>query len=76
MKIDLTQNFSRIYDAIGKTGVGRTQFAKRIGFRTTAQLGNTLKGEAMLSTKAIIEMIKTYRVNPNFLFFDQGEQRL
>ena len=76
MEIDLTKNFSRIYDAVGETGVGRTQFAKGIGFKTTAQLGNTLKGEAMLSTKAIIEMIKTYRVNPNFLFFGQGDMFL
>ncbi len=76
MEIDLTKNFSKIFDAIGQTGVGRTQFAKGIGFKTTAQLGNTLKGEAMLSTKAIIEMIKTYKINPVFLFFGQGDMFL
>ena len=76
MKIDLTNNFFRIYHAIEDDGVGRTAFAKGIGFKSTSQLKNTLEGTAMLSTKAIVEMIKTYKVNPVFLFLGQGEMFL
>lgn len=73
MEFDIAKNFNQIFVAISNKGVKRTAFAKSMGYSSTAQLSATLDGEATISTKAIIELIKNYNVNPTFLFTGQGE---
>ena len=43
-----------------------------MGYTSTAQLTSTLVGEALISTKAVIELIKNFNVNPTYLFTGQG----
>ena len=73
MKFDITRNFNNIFTAVSNKGVKRTAFAKAMGYSSTSQLAATLEGEALISTKAIIELIKNFNVSPNFLFTGQGE---
>ncbi|MBT4410539.1 MAG: hypothetical protein HOC82_11910 [Bacteroidetes bacterium] len=54
-------------------GIGKTEFTLGIGFKTTTQLNNCLEGEALISTKAVIQLINNYKVNPLFLFLGQGD---
>lgn len=72
MNFNITQNFARIYRTIGDQGIKRTAFAKAMGYSSTAQLSATLDGEALISTKAVIELIKNFNVNPTYLFTGQG----
>ena len=76
MEINTTKNFRHIFTAVSNKGIKRTAFAKSIGYSSTSQLDATLKGIAMISTKAIIELIKNFNVNPTFLFTGQGEMFL
>jgi hypothetical protein len=76
MDFDIIKNFNHVFVAISNKGVKRTAFAKAMGYSSTAQLSSTLEGEAMISTKAIIELIKNFSVNPTFLFTGQGEMFL
>ncbi|MFW6047295.1 MAG: hypothetical protein ACOCP4_05875 [Candidatus Woesearchaeota archaeon] len=50
-----------------------TSIAQKMGFTTTTQLHNGLKGSSLLSTKAIVNLIENLNVNPNFLFLGKGE---
>jgi plasmid maintenance system antidote protein VapI len=72
MNFNITQNFTRIYRTIGDQGIKRTAFAKAMGYSSTSQLSATLDGEALISTKAVIELIKNFNVNPTYLFTGQG----
>lgn len=72
MNFDITQNFNSIYATIMNQGIKRTAFAKAMGYSSTAQLSATLDGEALISTKAVIELVKNFNVNPTFLFTGQG----
>jgi transcriptional regulator with XRE-family HTH domain len=72
MELDIQQNFNRIYNAILNQGIKRTAFAKGMGFSSTAQLAATLEGEALISTKAVIQLIQNFNINPTFLFTGQG----
>ena len=72
MDFDITKNFNSIYAAIMNQGIGRTAFAKSMGYSSTSQLSSTLEGEALISTKAVIELVKNFNVNPTFLFTGQG----
>jgi plasmid maintenance system antidote protein VapI len=72
MNFNITQNFARIYRTIGDQGIKRTAFAKAMGYSSTAQLSSTLDGEALISTKAVIELVRNFNVNPTFLFTGQG----
>jgi transcriptional regulator with XRE-family HTH domain len=72
MNFNITQNFARIYRTIGDQGIKRTAFAKAMGYSSTAQLSSTLDGEALISTKAVIELVKNFNVNPTYLFTGQG----
>ena len=72
MNFNITQNFARIYRTVGDQGIKRTAFAKAMGYSSTAQLSATLDGEALISTKAVIELVKNFNVNPTFLFTGQG----
>jgi transcriptional regulator with XRE-family HTH domain len=73
MEFNLTRNFNDIFAAVSNKGIKRTAFAKAIGYSSTSQLTATLEGEAMISTKAIIELIRNFNVSPTFLFTGQGE---
>jgi len=72
MDFDLQQNFGAIYAAIMNQGTKRTAFAKAMGYSSTSQLSSTLDGDALISTKAVIELVKNFNVNPTFLFTGQG----
>lgn len=72
MNFDIHQNFARIYRTIADQGIKRTAFAKSMGYSSTAQLSSTLDGDALISTKAVIELVKNFNVNPTFLFTAQG----
>lgn len=72
MEFDIQQNFNLIYGTIMNQGTKRTAFAKAMGYSSTAQLSATLEGEALISTKAVIELVKNFNVNPTFLFTGQG----
>lgn len=76
MEFNLTRNFNDIFVAVSNKGIKRTAFAKAMGYSSTSQLAATLEGEALISTKAIIELIKNFNVNPTFLFNGQGEMFL
>jgi plasmid maintenance system antidote protein VapI len=76
MNFDIQQNFNLIYGTIMNQGIKRTAFAKAMGYSSTAQLSATLEGEALISTKAVIELIKNFNVNPTFLFTGQGSMFL
>jgi hypothetical protein len=76
MELDMTKNFNLIFNAVSNKGIKRTAFAKSMGYSSTSQLAATLEGEALISTKAIIELIKNFNVNPTFLFTGQGEMFL
>jgi transcriptional regulator with XRE-family HTH domain len=73
MEFNLTRNFNDIFAAVSNKGVKRTAFAKAMGYSSTSQLAATLEGEALISTKAIIELVKNFKINPTFLFTGQGE---
>jgi plasmid maintenance system antidote protein VapI len=73
MEFNLTRNFNDIFAAVSNKGVKRTAFAKAMGYSSTSQLAATLEGEAMISTKAIIELVRNFNVSPTFLFTGQGE---
>src|SRR4030042_2386923 len=73
MEIDITKNFRHIFAAVSNKGIKRTAFAKAMGYSSTSQLSVTLEGEAMISTKAIIELIKNFNINPTYLFTGRGE---
>ncbi len=72
MKFGIQKNFNVIYGTIMNQGIKRTAFAKSMGYSSTAQLSSTLDGDALISTKAVIELIKNFNVNPTFLFTGQG----
>lgn len=76
MNFDIQHNFNSIYVAIMNQGVKRTAFAKAMGYSSTAQLSSTLDGEALISTKAVIELVKNFNVNPTYLFTGQGSMFL
>jgi len=73
MEFNLTRNFNDIFAAVSNKGVKRTAFAKAMGYSSTSQLAATLEGGAMISTKAIIELVRNFNVSPTFLFTGKGE---
>ena len=73
MEFNLTRNFNDVFAAVSNKGVKRTAFAKAMGYSSTSQLAATLEGKAMISTKAIIELVRNFNVSPTFLFTGQGE---
>ena len=70
---DIKQNFARILRTLEEKGMKPTSIAKLIGYTTTTQLNSTLKGESLLSTKAIIGLIENLNVNPFYLFLGNGD---
>ena len=72
MQIYIEDNLNSIYNTLLNKGIKRTAFAKGMGFSSTSQLAATLEGEALISTKAVIQLIQNFNVNPTFLFTGQG----
>ena len=70
--INLKPTFLKIFEYYKSTGEKPTAFAKKIGFSTTTQLQNVVKGKSALSDKAIIGLIQNLNVNPMYLFFGSG----
>ena len=73
MEFNLTRNFNDFFAAVSNKGVKRTAFAKTMGYSSISQLAATLEGEAMISTKTIIELVRNFNVSPTFLFTGKGE---
>lgn len=74
--INLTENFNKIYEILSKKQMNITGIAKSMGYTSSNQLHSALKGESMLSTKAITALIINANVNPTFLFTGIGEMFL
>lgn len=72
MQVKIEENLNSIYHTLLNQGIKRTAFAKGMGFSSTSQLAATLEGEALISTKAVINLIKNFNVNPTFLFTGRG----
>jgi len=71
MNYDTTTNFNAVYKELRQLHK-KTSIAHGMGFSTTRQIYNTLEGKAMLSTKAITNLVKNYNVNPTFIFTGAG----
>jgi hypothetical protein len=74
--INLTENFNHIFDTLQKKNMNITGIAKSMGYTTSAQLHSALKGESLLSTKAIMSLIEKANVNPTYLFLGIGDMFL
>jgi len=75
MDYDLTANFNEVYKEL-RLATKNTALAYGMGFTTTRQLKNSLEGKAMLSTKAISNLVKNFNVNPTYLFTGTGKKFL
>jgi hypothetical protein len=64
-------NLKRVCYILQKT-MKKTKIAQAMGYTTTTQLDKTLNGNASLSQKAILDMIKNLNINPTFLFTGTG----
>jgi hypothetical protein len=74
--INLTENLNQIFDALMKNHMNVSGIAKSMGYTTSSQLHSALKGESMLSTKAITALIMNAGVNPTYLFLGTGDMFL
>lgn len=72
MEINIEKNLKSIYNTLLNQGTKRTAFAKGMGFSSTSQLAATLNGVALISTKAVIQLIQNFNVNPTYIFTGQG----
>jgi hypothetical protein len=73
MEIDLTKNFNEIFEALIAKKMNVTRIMRAMGYTTSSQLHSVIKGESMLSTKAIVSLIQNVNINPIYLFFGKGE---
>jgi len=71
----INYNFSKVYYDLLKTNK-RTYIAHQIGYTTTTQLENVLTGVALISTKAILNLVRNFGVNPTYIFTGLGEPYL
>lgn len=74
--INLTENFNKVFEVLSNKNMNITGIAKSMGYTSSNQLHSALKGESMLSTKAITALIMNANVNPTFLFTGTGEMFL
>lgn len=74
---EIVKNFNLIYPVIlAEHKMKITVVAKKLGYTSTTQLSNTLSGKAVISTKAIMCMVKNLNINPTFLFTGSGSMFL
>ena len=71
--INLTQNFNNIFETLQQKKMNISGIAKSMGYTSSAQLHSVIKGESMLSTKAITALILNANVNPTYLFLGTGD---
>lgn len=76
MEIELNKNLDNIIRKLEEKGMKSTKIAHAIGYSTTTQLYNTIEGKSLLSTKAVIGLIKNLNVNPEYLFLAKGDMFL
>jgi hypothetical protein len=69
----IKQNLGRIIRTLQEQDLKLTHIAKSMGYTTTAQLHSSLEGDSLISTKAVIALIKNFKVNPYYLFLGKGE---
>jgi hypothetical protein len=74
--INLTQNFNNVFDTLQREKKNITAIAKSMGYTSSNQLHSVIKGESMLSTKAITALIMNANVNPTYLFLGTGDMFL
>ena len=74
--INLTENFNKIFETLSNKNMNITGIAKSMGYTSSNQLHSALKGESMLSTKAISALIINANVNPTYLFLGTGDMFL
>jgi hypothetical protein len=74
--INLTENFKKIFETLSNKNMNITGIAKSMGYTSSNQLHSALKGESMLSTKAISALIINANVNPTYLFLGTGDMFL
>jgi len=53
-----------------------TEISNSLGYTSTSQLHSVLKGDSLISTKALINLIDKHKVNPAYIFFGKGEMLL
>ena len=75
MDYRINYNFSKVYDDLLKTNK-RTHIAKKMGYTTTTQLENVLTGVSLISTLAVLCLVKNFKVNPTYIFTGQGSPYL
>lgn len=73
MNIDLKENLTRIIQTLEGQGMKTTKIAQALGYTTTRQLYNTIEGKSLLSTKAVLGLIKNLNVNPLYVFLGKGD---
>jgi hypothetical protein len=71
----ITKHFKEVYEVLA-TRIKRTDIATLMGFTTTTQLENVLTGSALISTKAIQNLVERLKVNPAYLFTGSGNMFL
>lgn len=71
MDCRINYNFSKVYDELLKTHK-RTAIAHGMGYSTTTQLENNLTGISLISTKAVLCLVKNFNINPTFIFTGIG----
>jgi hypothetical protein len=76
MNNELNQNLSKIIRVLEGRGMKSTKIAHAIGYTTTTQLYNSIEGKSLISTKAVMGLIKNLNVNPVFLFLGKGDMFL
>ena len=76
MNNELNQNLSKIIRVLEGKGMKSTKIAHEIGYTTTTQLNNSIEGKSLISTKAVVGLIKNLNVNPVFLFLGKGDMFL
>jgi hypothetical protein len=76
MSNELNQNLSKIIRVLEGKGMKSTKIAHAIGYTTTTQLYNSVEGKSLLSTKAVMGLIKNLNVNPVYLYLGKGEMFL
>ncbi|HOI78289.1 MAG TPA: hypothetical protein PLI30_01655 [Petrimonas sp.] len=65
--------FIHIIDDLKAQGNNLTSISKSMGYTSTSQLHNAMSEDGLPSTKAIIALIENYKVNPSYLFLNQGD---
>jgi hypothetical protein len=69
--LQITKHFTEVYEVL-ITRIKRTDIATLMGYTTTTQLENVLTGSALITTKAIQNLVEKLNVNPAYLFTGKG----